>query len=125
MRHLHSGRHLNRTSSHRSAMFRNMSASLVKHELIKTTLAKAKECRRVIEPLITLSKEDTVAKRRLAFSRLRDKEAVKKLFEQLGPRYKTRPGGYVRILKCGFRKGDNAPIAMLELVGRTVSDTEE
>ena len=124
MRHLHSGRHLNRTSSHRKAMFRNMSASLVKHEMIKTTLAKAKEFRRIIEPLITLSKQDTVAKRRLAFSRLRDKDAVKKLFEILGPRYKTRPGGYVRILKCGFRKGDNAPIAVVELVDRTATDSE-
>ncbi len=118
MRHQKSGRKLNRTSSHREAMFRNMAASLVKHELIRTTLPKAKELRRVAEPLITLSKIDGVANRRLAFARLRDKEAVGKLFVELGPRYKERPGGYLRILKCGFRAGDNAPMAYVELVGR-------
>ena len=111
MRHQKSGRKLNRTSSHREAMFRNMAASLIKHELIKTTLPKAKELRRVAEPLITLSKVDGVANRRLAFARLRDKEAVGKLFVELGPRYQSRPGGYLRILKCGFRDGDNAPMA--------------
>ena len=118
MRHMKSGRKLNRTSSHREAMFRNMAASLIKHELIRTTLPKAKELRRVAEPLITLAKADGVANRRLAFSRLRDKEAVGKLFVELGPRYKERPGGYLRILKCGFRPGDNAPMAYVELVGR-------
>ena len=118
MRHQKSGRKLNRTSSHREAMFRNMAASLIKHELIRTTLPKAKELRRVAEPLITLAKTDGVANRRLAFSRLRDKEAVGKLFVQLGPRYNTRPGGYLRILKCGFRPGDNAPMAYVELVDR-------
>ncbi len=118
MRHMKSGRKLNRTSSHREAMFRNMASSLVKHELIRTTLPKAKELRRVAEPLITLAKTDGVANRRLAFSRLRDKEAVGKLFVELGPRYKERPGGYLRILKCGFRPGDNAPMAYVELVGR-------
>jgi large subunit ribosomal protein L17 len=118
MRHQKSGRKLNRTSSHREAMFRNMASSLLKHELIRTTLPKAKELRRVAEPLITLSKTDGVANRRLAFSRLRDKEAVGKLFVELGPRYKERPGGYLRILKCGFRPGDNAPMAYVELVGR-------
>ena len=118
MRHRKSGRKLNRNSSHRKAMFRNMSASLFEHELIKTTLAKAKELRRVVEPLITLSKEDSVANRRLAFSRIRDKDAVKKLFEELGPRFKDRPGGYIRIIKCGFREGDKAPVAYIELVDR-------
>ncbi|MEV8522446.1 50S ribosomal protein L17 [Dyella marensis] len=118
MRHQKSGRKLNRTSSHREAMFRNMAASLIKHELIRTTLPKAKELRRVAEPLITLAKTDGVANRRLAFSRLRDKEAVGKLFVQLGPRYSQRPGGYLRILKCGFRPGDNAPMAYVELVDR-------
>jgi len=118
MRHQKSGRKLNRTSSHREAMFRNMASSLVKHELIRTTLPKAKELRRVAEPLITLAKTDGVANRRLAFSRLRDKEAVGKLFVELGPRYSERPGGYLRILKCGFRPGDNAPMAYVELVGR-------
>jgi large subunit ribosomal protein L17 len=110
MRHQKSGRKLNRTSSHREAMFKNMASSLFKHELIRTTLPKAKELRRVAEPLITLAKTDGVANRRLAFSRLRDKEAVGKLFVELGPRYKERPGGYLRILKCGFRDGDNAPM---------------
>lgn len=118
MRHQKSGRKLNRTSSHREAMFKNMASSLVKHELIRTTLPKAKELRRVAEPLITLAKTDGVANRRLAFSRLRDKEAVGKLFVELGPRYKERPGGYLRILKCGFRPGDNAPMAYVELIGR-------
>jgi large subunit ribosomal protein L17 len=118
MRHQKSGRKLNRTSSHREAMFKNMASSLIKHELIRTTLPKAKELRRVAEPLITLAKADGVANRRLAFSRLRDKEAVGKLFVELGPRYRERPGGYLRILKCGFRPGDNAPMAYVELVGR-------
>ncbi|WP_024462499.1 MULTISPECIES: 50S ribosomal protein L17 [unclassified Marinimicrobium] len=118
MRHRHSGRQLNRNSSHRKAMFRNMTASLVEHELIKTTLPKAKELRRVAEPLITLAKKDSVANRRLAFSRLRDKEAVGKLFAELGPRYESRPGGYIRIMKCGFRAGDKAPMAYVELVDR-------
>ncbi|SFM64620.1 50S ribosomal protein L17 [Marinobacter zhejiangensis] len=118
MRHRKSGRKFNRTSAHRKAMFRNMAASLVEHELIKTTLPKAKELRRVAEPLITLSKNDSVANRRLAFSRLRNDAAVAKLFEELGPRYSERPGGYLRILKCGFRAGDNAPMAFVELVGR-------
>jgi large subunit ribosomal protein L17 len=120
MRHRHSGRQLNRNSSHRKAMFRNMTVSLVEHELIKTTLPKAKELRRVIEPLITLAKQDSVANRRLAFSRTRSKEAVGKLFNELGPRYAERPGGYVRILKCGYRTGDNAPMAFVELVDRPV-----
>ncbi|TPG10473.1 50S ribosomal protein L17 [Rhodanobacter glycinis] len=118
MRHQKSGRKLNRTSSHREAMFKNMASSLIKHELIRTTLPKAKELRRVAEPLITLAKVDGVANRRLAFARMRDKEAVGKLFVELGPRYKERPGGYLRILKCGFRPGDNAPMAYVELVGR-------
>ena len=118
MRHMKSGRKFNRTSSHREAMFKNMASSLFKHELIRTTLPKAKELRRVAEPLITLAKTDGVANRRLAFSRLRDKEAVGKLFVELGPRYKERPGGYLRILTCGFRDGDNAPMAYVELVGR-------
>ena len=111
MRHRKSGRHLNRTSSHRKAMFKNMSVSLFEHELIKTTLPKAKELRRVAEPLITLAKEDSVANRRLAFARTRSKEAVGKLFNELGPRYEARPGGYIRLMKCGFRPGDNAPLA--------------
>ncbi|WP_075185979.1 50S ribosomal protein L17 [Teredinibacter haidensis] len=118
MRHRHSGRQLNRNSSHRKAMFRNMVSSLVEHELIKTTLAKAKELRRHAEPLITLSKVDSVANRRLAFDRLRSKEVVGKLFNDLGPRYEGRPGGYLRILKCGYRAGDKAPMAYVELVGR-------
>ncbi len=116
MRHRKSGRHLNRTSAHRRAMFRNMAASLVRHETIKTTLPKAKELRRVIEPLITLAKTDGVSRRRLAFDRLRDKEAVGKLFKELGPRYKERPGGYLRILKCGIRPGDSAPMAYVQLL---------
>ena len=118
MRHQKSGRKFNRTSSHREAMFRNMAASLIKHELIKTTLPKAKELRRVAEPLITLAKVDGVANRRLAFARLRDKQAVGKLFVELGPRFRSRPGGYLRILKCGFRDGDNAPMAYVELMDR-------
>ncbi|MHB0777303.1 50S ribosomal protein L17 [Halomonas sp. WWR20] len=121
MRHRKSGRHLNRTSSHRHAMFKNMCVSLVEHEVIKTTLPKAKELRRHVEPLITLSKQDSVANRRLAFDRTRSKETVGKLFNELGPRYAERPGGYVRILKCGFRTGDNAPMAYVELVDRPVS----
>jgi large subunit ribosomal protein L17 len=118
MRHQKSGRKLNRTSSHREAMFKNMAASLIKHELIRTTVPKAKELRRIAEPLITLAKVDGVANRRLAFARLRDKEAVGKLFIELGPRYQQRPGGYLRILKCGFRPGDHAPMAYVELVDR-------
>ena len=118
MRHRHSGRQLNRNSSHRKAMFKNMTISLVEHELIRTTLAKAKELRRVAEPLITLSRKDSVANRRLAFRRLGNKEAVGKLFSELGPRYEGRPGGYIRILKCGYRAGDKAPMAYVELVDR-------
>ena len=118
MRHGHGLRKLNRTSEHRLAMLRNMMNSLIEHEAIKTTLPKAKELRRVIEPMITLAKEPTVANRRLAFNRLRDRESVVKLFNELGPRYKTRPGGYTRILKMGFRVGDNAPMAFVELVDR-------
>lgn len=118
MRHRKSGRKLNRNSSHRQSMFRNMTASLIKHELIQTTLAKAKELRRFAEPMITLSKIDNLAKRRIAFNRLRDKDAVGKLFVTLGPRYKARPGGYMRILKNGYRKGDSAPMAVVELVDR-------
>ena len=125
MRHLKSGRKLNRTSSHREAMFKNMAASLIKHELIRTTLPKAKELRRVAEPLITLAKTDGVANRRLAFARLRDKVAVGKLFVELGPRYRERKGGYTRILKCGMRVGDNAPMAYVELVGRPRVDAAE
>ncbi len=120
MRHRKSGRQLNRNSSHRKAMFRNMAASLFRHEMIRTTLPKAKELRRVAEPLITLAGTDTVANRRLAFARLRDREIVSKLFNELGPRYAERPGGYLRILKCGFRPGDNAPMAYVELVDRPV-----
>ncbi len=118
MRHRKSGRKLNRNSSHRDAMFKNMTAALVQEELIRTTLPKAKELRRVIEPLITRAKTDSVANRRLVFSRLRDKDAVSKLFGELGPRYAARPGGYLRILKCGFRPGDAAPMAYVELVDR-------
>ena len=124
MRHRKSGRHLNRTSSHRQAMFKNMSSSLVRHELIKTTVPKAKELRRVVEPLITLAKTDSVANRRLAFSRLRDRDSVTKLFNELGPRYKERPGGYLRILKCGTRPGDSAPMAYVELVDRPAGEEE-
>jgi len=125
MRHRKSGRQLNRNSSHRKAMFRNMAASLMRHELIKTTLPKAKELRRVAEPLITLGKSDSVANRRLAFSRLRDRDIVTKLFNELGPRYETRPGGYLRIMKCGLRAGDKAPMAYVELVDRPEIDTDE
>ncbi len=125
MRHRHSGRQLNRNSSHRKAMFRNMTASLVKHELIKTTLPKAKELRSYAEPIITLAKQDSVANRRLAFDRLRDKEVVGKLFSEIGPRYESRPGGYLRILKCGFRAGDNAPMAYVELVDRPVVEIDD
>ena len=122
MRHQKAGRKFSRTSSHRQAMFSNMAASLFKHELIRTTLPKAKELRRVAEPLITMAKTDGVANRRLAFSRLRDKQAVGKLFVEIGPRYTARPGGYLRILKCGYRAGDNAPMAYVELVDRPRSD---
>ena len=128
MRHRHSGRQLNRNSSHRKAMFRNMAESLFEHELIKTTLPKAKELRRVAEPLITMAGTDSVHKRRLAFARLRDRDVVTKLFNELGPRYKDRPGGYLRILKMGFRSGDKAPMALVELVDRPEpeeSETEE
>jgi len=118
MRHRKSGRRLNRTSSHRKAMFSNMASSLFRHELIRTTLPKAKELRRVAEPLITLSKTDSVANRRLAFSRLRQRDVVTKLFNELGPRYQDRPGGYLRVLKCGYRHGDAAPMAYVELVDR-------
>jgi len=122
MRHRKSGRKLNRNSSHRKAMFKNMSASLIEHEVIKTTVAKAKELRSVAEPLITLAKEDSVHNRRLAFARLGSKAAVGKLFTDLGVRYQGRPGGYIRILKCGYRTGDNAPMAIVELVDRPVAD---
>ncbi|MBR9911321.1 MAG: 50S ribosomal protein L17 [Gammaproteobacteria bacterium] len=121
MRHRHSGRQLNRNASHRKAMFKNMTVSLVEHELIRTTLAKAKELRSVAEPLITLSKNDSVSNRRLAFSRMGSKAAVGKLFNELGPRYESRPGGYIRILKCGLRAGDKAPMAYVELVDRPVA----
>lgn len=124
MRHRHSGRKFSRTSAHREAMFKNMTTSLVEHELIKTTLPKAKELRRVAEPLITLAKKDSVANRRLAFARIRDKDAVRKLFDDLGPRYEGRPGGYLRILKCGFRAGDKAPMAYVELVGRNQEESD-
>ncbi len=125
MRHRKSGRQLNRNSSHRKAMFSNMANSLFEHEIIKTTLPKAKELRRVAEPLITMAKEDSVAKRRLAFDRLRDKAAVGKLFNELGPRYKERAGGYTRIMKCGYRPGDAAPMAYIELVDRPESGSAE
>jgi large subunit ribosomal protein L17 len=124
MRHRKSGRKLGRNSSHRKAMFRNMAASLLRHETIRTTLPKAKELRRVVEPLITLAKEDGVSKRRLAFDRLRDKEAVGKLFSDLGPRFKDRPGGYLRILKTGPRPGDAAPMAIVQLVDGPVVENE-
>ncbi len=125
MRHRKSGKHLNRTSSHRQAMFRNMAVSLIEHEMIKTTVVKAKELRRVAEPLITLAKEDSVANRRLAFSRTRSKAAVGKLFTELGPRYASRAGGYTRILKCGYRAGDAAPMAYIELVDRPLPDYDD
>ena len=125
MRHRKSGRHLNRTSTHRRAMFRNMAASLIEHEWIKTTLPKAKELRRVVEPLITLAKHDSVANRRLAFARTRNAAAVAKLFTDLGPRYVERPGGYTRILKCGHRRGDAAPMAYVELINRPLPTPDE
>ena len=125
MRHRKSGRQLNRNSSHRQAMFRNMASSLIGHEIIKTTLPKAKELRRAVEPLITLAKVDSVANRRLAFARTRNTETVAKLFNELGPRFAQRAGGYTRILKCGFRAGDNAPMAYIELVDRPEVSSEE
>lgn len=125
MRHRQSGRQLNRNSSHRQAMFRNMTSSLVEHEIIKTTLAKAKELRSYAEPLITLAKEDSVANRRLAFSRVQDKATVGKLFSELGPRYQERPGGYLRVIKCGLRSGDKAPMAYVELVDRPAADFDD
>ena len=125
MRHRQSGRKLNRNSSHRKAMFSNMAASLMRHEVISTTLPKAKELRRVAEPLITMAKSDSVHKRRLAFARLRDRDVVTKLFNELGPRYQNRPGGYLRILKTGFRAGDKAPMALVELVDRPQPQEEE
>ncbi|MDT8427602.1 MAG: 50S ribosomal protein L17 [Pseudomonadales bacterium] len=124
MRHRLSGRQLNRNSAHRKAMFRNMTISLVEHEIIKTTVIKAKELRTVAEPLITLAKKDSVANRRLAFNRIRDKAAVGKLFTDLGPRYEGRPGGYIRILKCGLRSGDKAPMAYVELVDRPLEEVD-
>ena len=127
MRHRQSGRQLNRNSSHRKAMFRNMASSLFEHEVIKTTVPKAKELRRVVEPLITRAKSDSVANRRIVFNRIRNRDMVSKLFIELGPRYQSRPGGYLRILKCGFRPGDNAPMAIVELVDRpelAVDETE-
>lgn len=123
MRHRKIGRRFKRSSSHRKAMFQNMIISLIRHGMIKTTVPKAKDLRRLIEPLITLAKEDSVAKRRLAFDRLRDKETVAKLFVELGPRFKERPGGYTRVLKCGNRKGDCAPMAVIELVDRDIAKT--
>ncbi len=125
MRHRKSGRQLNRNSSHRKAMFRNMACSLIEHEVIRTTVPKAKELRRVAEPLITLAKSDSVANRRLAFSRMRSKAAVGKLFSEIAPRYQERPGGYTRILKCGFRAGDAAPMAFVELVDRPLPDNDD
>ena len=125
MRHQKSGRKFNRTSAHREAMFKNMAASLIKHELIRTTLPKAKELRRVAEPLITMAKTDGVANRRLAFARLRDDANVAKLFNELGPRFKARPGGYTRILKMGYRVGDNAPMAFVELVDRVEAPSDD
>lgn len=124
MRHKNSGRNLSRPSSHRRAMLSNMAKSIIKHELIKTSLPKAKEVRRVLEPLITLAKIDTVSNRRLAFSKLRDKSIIAKLFVELGKRFQTRPGGYLRILKCGYRKGDSAPMALVELVDRNAAATK-
>lgn len=125
MRHRKAGRKLNRNSSHRKAMFRNMAASLLRHEQIRTTVPKAKELRRVVEPLITMAKNDSVAGRRRAFDRLRDREIVTKLFNDLGPEYQDRPGGYMRILKCGYRDGDSAPMAIVQLVGRAEPQDEE
>ena len=125
MRHGKKHRKLNRTSSHRKALFKNMATSLLKHEIIRTTLPKAKELRKIAEPLITLGRESSVHNQRLAFSRLRDREIVTKLFGEIGPRYSKRNGGYTRILKCGFRKGDNAPMAYIELVDRVIEDKAE
>lgn len=125
MRHRKSGRVLGRTSPHRSAMFRNMAASLIRHEMIQTTVEKAKELRRVVEPIITLAKQDSASKRRLAFDKLRDRESVTKLFNELGARYRDRPGGYVRILKCGVRPGDKASMAIVELVDRPIADDDD
>ena len=125
MRHRQSGRQLNRNSSHRKAMFRNMASSLFEHEVITTTVPKAKELRRVVEPLLTRAKSDSVANRRLVFDRIRNREMVTKLFTELGPRYQARPGGYLRILKCGFRPGDNAPMAIVELVDRSESANDD
>ena len=124
MRHRKSGRYFGRTSSHRKAMFKNMMVSMIRHELIKTTVAKAKELRSYMEPMITLAKVDSVSNRRLAFSRLRDRDMVTKLFNEIGPHFKQRPGGYLRVLKCGFRKGDNAPMAIVEMVDREPNATE-
>ena len=125
MRHRKSGRHLNRTSAHRKALFRNMACSLIEHEIIKTTVPKAKELRRVAEPLITLAKNDSVANRRLAFARVGNKAAVCKLFADIGPRFQERPGGYTRILKCGYRAGDSAPMAYIELVDREIPEDDD
>lgn len=125
MRHRKSGRRLNRTSAHRKAMFRNMAVSLVAHEMIRTTVPKAKELRRVVEPLITLAKQDHHSRRRLAFDRIRSRPAVTKLFNELGPRYRDRPGGYMRILRHGYRAGDAAPMAVVELVDRPLPDEDE
>ena len=125
MRHRHSGRQLNRNSSHRKAMFKNMAVSLLRHEIIRTTLPKAKELRRIVEPLITRGKQDSVANRRIIFARTRDSEVTAKLFTEIGPRYQDRPGGYVRILKCGFRKGDRAPMAYVELIDRPIIEDED
>lgn len=125
MRHRNIGRQLSRNSSHRSAMLQNLAVSILRHEAVKTTLPKAKEVRRVVEPLITLAKEDSVAKRRLAFDRLRDRDIVTKLFNELGPHYKERQGGYLRILKAGFRAGDNAPMAYIQLVDRETAEGQE
>ena len=125
MRHRQSGRQLGRNSSHRQAMFKNMAVSLLRHEIIKTTLPKAKELRRVVEPMITRAKQDSVANRRIIFARTRDAEVTAKLFTEIGPRYQDRPGGYIRILKCGFRTGDKAPMAYVELVDRPVIEEED
>lgn len=124
MRHRQSGRQLNRNSSHRKAMFRNMATSLFECEVIRTTVPKAKELRRVVEPLLTRAKDDSVANRRIVFDRIRNRDMVSKLFNELGPRYQTRPGGYLRILKCGFRTGDNAPMAIVELVDRPIAESD-
>jgi large subunit ribosomal protein L17 len=124
MRHRQSGRQLNRNSSHRKAMFRNMASSLFEHEVIRTTVPKAKELRRVVEPLITRAKADSVANRRIVFDRIRNRDMVSKLFNELGPRFQARPGGYMRILKCGFRPGDNAPMAIVELLDRPASESD-